>query len=588
MKTKNPSYRKNMVLAILFSSFGTTLPVDAAENTTTFEATLGGWSVIEDTSIFNWARRAGGTPSSYTGPSGAYAGEYYLYLETSYGNTPDKIAYLQSSDFEETVSRMTFYYHMYGNQMGSLGVETFDGRAWNPVWSVTGQQHTRYSSPWIQARIDLSKQTVRKIRFKGTTGSGYRGDVAIDQVTVVTGEASETPVSASPWSKSGKNIYYADPDGGNVGIGTKAPTADLSVLGNLSRALTGHIMVAAGSRAVTGEETLFTEELRVGDSFMIGEAVFIVAEIESNTALTLNAPAKARALNAKAYTDSDLLSVQTGAEKQALVIDRTGNVGIGMATPKAKLDVAGGIKVGSETVCDAGKAGTLRYNNTGKEVEVCDGSAWKRPEGPRGPKGDKGDTGATGPRGLQGEQGPAGSQGEQGLAGAMGPRGPKGEPGETGPQGERGSAGPQGLQGEQGPTGEKGEVDTDTLDKIYPVGSIYINAINPANPATLLGFGTWTAFGAGRVIIGHDAGDTDFDTAEEIGGEKTHQLSIEEMPSHTHVVGAYAAYDAGSGQISGGDYVGLDASVDTYSTGGNQSHNNLQPYIVVHIWKRTD
>ena len=55
---------------------------------------------------------------------------------------------------------------------------------------------------------------------------------------------------------------------------------------------------------------------------------------------------------------------------------------------------------------------------------------------------------------------------------------------------------------------------------LYPVGSIYINAGVSTNPATLLGFGTWTAFGAGRVMVGLNASDALFDTLEETGGSK--------------------------------------------------------------------
>jgi hypothetical protein len=64
---------------------------------------------------------------------------------------------------------------------------------------------------------------------------------------------------------------------------------------------------------------------------------------------------------------------------------------------------------------------------------------------------------------------------------------------------------------------------------LHPVGSIYINATNATNPGTLLGFGTWTAFGAGRVPVGFDAGNVLFDTAEETGGSADATL-----PSHTH------------------------------------------------------
>jgi hypothetical protein len=72
------------------------------------------------------------------------------------------------------------------------------------------------------------------------------------------------------------------------------------------------------------------------------------------------------------------------------------------------------------------------------------------------------------------------------------------------------------------------------LAAVYPVGSIYVATVS-TNPATLLGFGTWSAFGTGRTLVGIDAGQTEFDTVEETGGEKTHVLTIAELASHTHV-----------------------------------------------------
>jgi hypothetical protein len=68
-------------------------------------------------------------------------------------------------------------------------------------------------------------------------------------------------------------------------------------------------------------------------------------------------------------------------------------------------------------------------------------------------------------------------------------------------------------------------------NELYPVGSIYTNATSSTNPGTLLGFGTWTAFGAGRVMVGLDAGNALFDTAEETGGSAD---AI--VVSHTHTL----------------------------------------------------
>jgi len=137
------------------------------------------------------------------------------------------------------------------------------------------------------------------------------------------------------------------------------------------------------------------------------------------------------------------------------------------------------------------------------------------------------------------------------------------------------------------------QIDTKTtLAAVYPVGSIYINATNSTNPGTLLGFGTWTAFGAGRVPVGIDSSDTDFDTAEETGGAKTVSLSTSQLPSHTHSI-SYTESGPGGANINATFFAGIEnntagaLSHTTGSTGSGSAHNNVQPYIVVYMWKRT-
>jgi hypothetical protein len=142
----------------------------------------------------------------------------------------------------------------------------------------------------------------------------------------------------------------------------------------------------------------------------------------------------------------------------------------------------------------------------------------------------------------------------------------------------------------------------EVLALAYPVGSIYINANDSTNPATLLGFGTWVAWGVGKAIVGIDTGQTEFDTAEETGGSKTHTLTEDEMPSHTHIQDAhkhtliFSATAGGSGNAvmtTNGVSIGSDpdAVVNTtatnQNTGGGGAHNNLQPYQVGYVWKRT-
>lgn len=146
------------------------------------------------------------------------------------------------------------------------------------------------------------------------------------------------------------------------------------------------------------------------------------------------------------------------------------------------------------------------------------------PQGPTGEQGLAGATGATGPQGPQGIQGVAGPKGDTGNTGATGNQGPQGiqgltgntgPPGADGAQGAPGAQGQQGIQGIQGPQGNPGPSFQ------FPVGSVFI-AVVSTNPATLLGYGTWAAIAAGRMLVGLDGTDAAFDSVEETGGSKTH------------------------------------------------------------------
>lgn len=144
------------------------------------------------------------------------------------------------------------------------------------------------------------------------------------------------------------------------------------------------------------------------------------------------------------------------------------------------------------------------------------------------------------------------------------------------------------------------------LAAMYPVGSIYTNAAVSTNPATLLGFGTWVAFGAGRVLIGVDAGDAAFDTLGETGGSKdsivvshTHTATVTD-PTHIHSAvvtssGGGPGYN-GFRSIEGGpisyhtattNAASTGISVSNSTTGSSGTNANLQPYITVYMWRRT-
>jgi hypothetical protein len=122
------------------------------------------------------------------------------------------------------------------------------------------------------------------------------------------------------------------------------------------------------------------------------------------------------------------------------------------------------------------------------------------------------------------------------------------------------------------------------LQRVYPIGCIYIT-IDPTNPATTFGFGTWVAFGSGKVPVGVDGAQTEFNTVEKTGGEKTHQLTTTEMPSHVHslpmsTIGGAGAYVSVAQNVA-------TAPTNTGSIGSDGAHNNLQPYITCYMWKRT-
>lgn len=130
-----------------------------------------------------------------------------------------------------------------------------------------------------------------------------------------------------------------------------------------------------------------------------------------------------------------------------------------------------------------------------------------------------------------------------------------------------------------------------------PIGSLYFNASDATNPASLLGYGTWAAFGQGVVLLGVGTG-TDINsqtltvTAGATGGEYKHTLTIAETPAHHHLIHNASG---GGGALPANPYLSqslqstaqLPADGQTDTIGGGGSHNITQPYIGVYIWQRT-
>ncbi|MEL6675322.1 MAG: S8 family serine peptidase, partial [Bacteroidota bacterium] len=174
-----------------------------------FESGLGGWTQGSGDN-FDWTRRSGGTPSSGTGPSGAAAGSWYMYVESSSPNYPSLTTILNSPCFDlSSLSdpEISFQYHMTGGAVGTLNLQaSLDGSNWTTVWTRSGDQ----GSSWNPTSVDLSAYAGNaevRLRFSGTTASSWQGDMCVDDITVENnsgggGPSCATTISSFPYDES--------------------------------------------------------------------------------------------------------------------------------------------------------------------------------------------------------------------------------------------------------------------------------------------------------------------------------------------------------------------------------------------------
>jgi hypothetical protein len=165
-----------------------------------FESGLGAWTNASGDD-FDWARKNGSTPSSNTGPSSASQGSYYMYIESSSPNYSSKTSILESPCFDltgELEATLSFKYHMYGaSAMGGMVLQaSIDGTNWSAIWSANGNQ----GNAWLDATVNMDSYLGApvKLRFVGTTGTTWQGDMAIDDVSMMAGApAGPTTVTLS-------------------------------------------------------------------------------------------------------------------------------------------------------------------------------------------------------------------------------------------------------------------------------------------------------------------------------------------------------------------------------------------------------
>jgi hypothetical protein len=143
------------------------------------------------------------------------------------------------------------------------------------------------------------------------------------------------------------------------------------------------------------------------------------------------------------------------------------------------------------------------------------------------------------------------------------------------------------------------------LSSVYPVGSIFIST-SSTSPATSLGFGSWSRFGEGRILVSQSSSDSDFDTAEETGGAKTHTISESQLPSHQHFTMNtgngfgnnlennvnFAGTTNSRGGLGNNDYImqAINSTANagkTSAVGSGSAVTHMNPYIVTYMWKRT-
>ncbi|MEO1254561.1 MAG: T9SS type A sorting domain-containing protein, partial [Bacteroidota bacterium] len=191
-----------------------------------FESNFGSWNNVGGDDI-NWTRRSGTTPSNGTGPNSAYTGSYYAYIEASSPNYPSKVANLVSDCIDLSTlpnPEFSFRYHMYGGNVGTLRVQVSDnGSNWSTVWTKSGNQ----GNDWNEAKISLATYATSEnisIRFNGTTGSSWQGDIVIDGVSLAQASNSSNSCASSSndgfeasgswFNASGDDIDWASNTGG--------------------------------------------------------------------------------------------------------------------------------------------------------------------------------------------------------------------------------------------------------------------------------------------------------------------------------------------------------------------------------------
>ncbi|XP_020614679.1 MAM and LDL-receptor class A domain-containing protein 1-like [Orbicella faveolata] len=147
---------------------------------------------------FYWTVGSGQTPTEKTGPSYDHStfskDGSYIFIEASQRNPGDEARLLSDEIEPSEAVCVQFWYHMHGLHVGSLSIYLKNNQSETLVWRLSGDQGNR----WRFGQMALNSTSLYTFVIEGTVGNGSRGDIAVDDLTVVDGDCQEIIKQASP------------------------------------------------------------------------------------------------------------------------------------------------------------------------------------------------------------------------------------------------------------------------------------------------------------------------------------------------------------------------------------------------------